>query len=453
MNEDEVEVTRVVIMGAFGRDFHDFITVFRDDPSYRVVAFTQHGGQNLGETRDGGHDVFPAELAGPHHDADIPIEPESDLERVVDEYDADEVVFSYSDVSHEDVMHQASRAMASGANFRLLGPEDIEVEVDAPVLAVDAVRTGCGKSQLSRALAEELHDRGLEAVVVREPMPYAEDLAANAVQRFETFDDLDAADVTIEEREEYEQHIERGHVVYAGVDYPEIFERAAAEGDVVVWDGGNNELPFADPDLHFVLADPLRADDTDTSHPGETNLRRADAVVVNKENSASREQVTEVVARVHEANRDADVYHADSVVTVEDPEAIEGRDVLVVEDGPTLTHGDADYGAGTVAARKYNAAELLDPRDAAVGSIADVFENYPHLEHVLPAMGYSDEQIRELEQTIEGVDPDVVVAGTPHDLGEQVDVSAPIVRVRYRIDFHDTTPSDLLDRYADRLGL
>ncbi|MFC7165439.1 GTPase [Halospeciosus flavus] len=325
MNEDEVEVTRVVIMGAFGRDFHDFITVFRDDPSYRVVAFTQHGGQNLGETRDGGHDVFPAELAGPHHDADIPIEPESDLERVVDEYDADEVVFSYSDVSHEDVMHQASRAMASGANFRLLGPEDIEVEVDAPVLAVDAVRTGCGKSQLSRALAEELHDRGLEAVVVREPMPYAEDLAANAVQRFETFDDLDAADVTIEEREEYEQHIERGHVVYAGVDYPEIFERAAAEGDVVVWDGGNNELPFADPDLHFVLADPLRADDTDTSHPGETNLRRADAVVVNKENSASREQVTEVVARVHEANRDADVYHADSVVTVEDPEAIEGE--------------------------------------------------------------------------------------------------------------------------------
>jgi predicted GTPase len=435
---------RVVIMGAFGRDFHDYLQVFKDDPDRRVVAFTASEGQNLGEV-DAHHERFPPELAGPDHPEGIPIEPESDLERVVREQDADEVVFSYSDVAHEDVMHAASRALAAGADFRVVGPDEMQLEASVPVVAVDAVRTGCGKSQVARAFAAELESRGLDVAVIREPMPYG-DLVEGRVQRFAGRSDL--ADVTIEEREEYEHHVEAGHVVYAGVDYAEIVERASAEADVLVWDGGNNELSFVAPDLHVVLADPLRAGDEVTYHPGETNLRRADAVVVNKENSADRDQIDTVVENVERVNPEAEVYHADSVVAVESPEQVRGTDALVVEDGPTLTHGDADYGAGTIAAERYDATRL-DPRGDAVGSIADVLAEYDYLDRLLPAMGYSDEQVADLEATIQNVDPEVVIAGTPIDLAAVVDVDAPVVRANYHVEFHEATPGDILDSAAD----
>lgn len=438
---------RVVIMGAAGRDFHDFNTVFRGDESAEVVAFTRAPGQNLGETEDG-HDRYPPELAGPQYPDGIPIRPEAELADIVREEDVDAVVFSYSDVSHERVMHAASRALAAGAGFRLVGPDEMQLDVDVPVVAVDAVRTGCGKSQLSRALTDELQTRGYEVGVVREPMPYG-DLATNRVQRFESMADLDAAGVTVEEREEYEQHIERDHTVYAGVDYEAILARASDENDLVLWDGGNNELPFVRPDAHVVLADPLRPGDTDTYHPGEANLRSADAVVVNKENAASDDQVSETVRRIRDANPDAPVYHADSVVSVDDPSLVRDASVLVVEDGPTLTHGDAAYGAGTVAAEQYGAADRLDPREAAVGSIADVLDEYDHLDRVLPAMGYSDAQLADLEATIDAVDPDAVVAGTPVALDRLVDVDAPVVDVSYHIELHDTTPGELLDAALD----
>ncbi|GAA0646662.1 GTPase [Salarchaeum japonicum] len=436
---------RVVIMGAAGRDFHDFNTVFRGDESVEVVAFTRAPGQNLGET-DAGHDRYPPELAGPRYPDGIPVRPEAELEDIVREEDADTVVFSYSDVSHERVMHAASRALGAGAGFRLVGPDEMQLAVDVPVVAVDAVRTGCGKSQLSRAFADELQERGFDVGVVREPMPYG-DLAANRVQRFDTVGDLDS--LTVEEREEYEQHVERDHTVYAGVDYEAILARASDESDVLVWDGGNNELPFVRPDAHVVLADPLRPGDTDTYHPGEANLRAADAVVVNKENAASEDDIAETVSRVRDANSDAPVYHADSVVTADDPDPIRGASVLVVEDGPTLTHGDAAYGAGTVAAEECGAAERLDPRGAAVGSIADVLDEYDHLDRVLPAMGYSDAQVADLEATIDAVSPDAVVAGTPIALERVVDVDAPIVDVSYRIEFRDATPAGVLDDVFD----
>lgn len=439
---------RVVIMGAFGRDFHDYLAVFKDDPNRRVVAFTASEGQNLGEV-DAHHERFPAELAGEDHPEGIPVEPESDLERVVRERDVDVVVFSYSDVSHETVMHAGSRALAAGADFHVVGPEEMQLEASVPVVAVDAVRTGCGKSQASRAFATELDSRGLDVAVIREPMPYG-DLVDQRVQRFADRSDL--AGATIEEREEYEQYVDRDLVVYAGVDYEAIVERASESADVVVWDGGNNELPFVEPDLHVVLTDPLRAGDEVAYHPGETNLRRADAVVVNKENSADESAIEAVVENVRDVNPGADVYHADSLVEVPDPDQVRGQDALVVEDGPTLTHGDADYGAGTIAAERYDATRL-DPRGDAVGSIADVLAEYDHLDSVLPAMGYSEEQVADLEATVEAVDPAVVVAGTPIDLSAVLDVDAPVVPANYHVEFHDTTPGELLDSYASRLSL
>jgi predicted GTPase len=441
---------RVLVMGAAGRDFHDFNVAFRGREDIEMVAFTSAPGQNLGEV-EGGHDRYPPALAGEGYPDGIPIEPEADLERLVRERNVDRVYFSYSDVSHEHVMHAASRAMSAGASFGILGPEDICLDADVPVVAVDAVRTGCGKSQVAGAFADALSGRGLDVSIVREPMPYG-DLAESRVQRFGSHEDLDAADVTIEEREEYEQHIDAGHVVFAGVDYADVISAAAEEADVLVWDGGNNELPFVRPDLHVVLVDPLRPGDETRYHPGETNLRRADAVVSNKENSADPDDIEQVAANVRDLAPDADLFHADSVVTVDDPSLVEGASVLVVEDGPTLTHGDASHGAGAVAADRYGAAERLDPRSGAVGSIADVLERYPHLDRVLPAMGYSDQQVADLEATIRNVDPEVVVSGTPHDLSRRVDVDAPIVDVTYEVDLHDTTFDGLLDRYAGLLG-
>lgn len=443
---------RVVIMGAAGRDFHDFNTVFRDRSDVEVVAFTRAPGQNLGEVDDEPERRYPPELAGPGYDDGIPIEPAARLEELVAERDVDQVVFSYSDVSHEHVMAQASRALAAGADFRVIGPDEMMLDADVAVLAVDAVRTGCGKSQVSRALAAELHDRGVDVAVVREPMAYG-DLVAGRVQRFDSLADVDAAGVTIEEREEYEHHVERGHVVFAGVDYADVLEAAQAEADILLWEGGNNELPFFAPDVHLVLADALRPDHTTGYHPGETNLRLADEVIVNKENSADRHDVGRIVETVDEVNPGAQVRHADSVVTVDDPERVADARVLVVEDGPTVTHGDTSYGAGTVAARTYGAAERVDPHRAAVGSIRTVLERYDHLDRVLPAMGYSESQVRDLEVTIGNVDCDIVLAGTPHDLSRQVDVSVPIERVRYRVELHEGTFGGLLDHYADALGI
>ena len=443
---------RVLIMGAAGRDFHDFNTAYRGREDARVVAFTAAPGQNLGETEAGGHERYPPELAGEGYPEGIPIRPESDLEELVREEGVDTVVFAYSDVSHETVMHAGSRALAAGADFEIRGPATAMLDAPVPAIAVDAVRTGCGKSQVTRALADELQSRGVEPAVVREPMPYG-DLVEGRVRRFETMADLDAAGVTIEEREEYEQQIERGHVVYAGVDYGDVIERAAAEADVLLWDGGNNELPFVDPELHLVLCDPLRPGDETGYHPGEANLRMADYALVNKENSADEAEIERVVENVGNVNADAEILHADSVVSVDDPDAVAGAEVLVVEDGPTLTHGGASTGAGTVAAEEFGAAERLDPEPHAVGSAAETLAEYPHLDRVLPAMGYSDAQIADLEATVESADPDLVLAGTPHDLSRVVDVDAPVVRVRYRVDPKGFSFAGLLERHADDLGL
>jgi predicted GTPase len=437
-------------MGAAGRDFHDFNTVFRGDDRYEVVAFTHTATQNIGELDELPNRRYPPELAGDGYPDGIPIRPEADLESVVDEADVDTVVFSYSDVSHEHVMHQASRALAAGADFRVIGPNRMMLQLTVPVVAVDAVRTGCGKSQTARKFADLLRDRGKAVAVVREPMPYG-DLVAQRVQRFETMADLDDADVTIEEREEYEGHVERGHVVYAGVDYEAIGEEVQREADVVVWDGGNNELPFYVPDVHVVVADPHRAGSELRYHPGETNLRMADYVLTNKENTAEMAGIREVERNVREVNPDAEIIHADSTITA-DGSAIAGKRALVIEDGPTVTHGDAPHGAGLIAARKYGAAEIVDPGPVAVGSLARIFEAYDHLGTVLPAMGYSDAQIRDLEETIRAADPEVVVSGTPHDLGRLLDVDVPVVRVRYELEERTRTLDSVLDEHADVLG-
>lgn len=444
---------RVLIMGAAGRDFHDFNTVFRGHRDVDVVAFTRTPGQNLGEVADEPQRRYPGKLAGPGYPDGIPVEPEARLEELIHTRDVDQVVFSYSDVSHEHVMGQASRALAAGADFRVIGPDEMMLDADVPVLAVDAVRTGCGKSHVSRALAATLHDRGVDVAVVREPMPYG-DLVRGRVQRFTSLDDLDAAGVTIEEREEYEQHVERGYVVFAGVDYADVLAAAQADADLLLWDGGNNELPFFAPDVHVVLADALRPDHTTGYHPGETNLRLADEICITKENSAGPDAIEQVVGLVNDVNPDAHVRHADSVVTVEEDAArIAGARVLVIEDGPTVTHGEMDYGAGMIAARKYGAAECVDPRGPAVGSLADALDTYDHLDRVLPAMGYSESQVRDLEATIRTVDCDLVLAGTPHDLARQVDVDVPVVRAHYRVELHEGDFDTLLDSHAATLGL
>lgn len=441
---------RVVIMGAAGRDFHDFNVVFRNDPDKEVVAFTQTRSQNIGELAEAPTRTYPASLAGPGYESGIPIRPEDDLEAIVTEAAVDQVVFSYSDVSHEEVMHRASRALAAGADFRLIGPDRMMLSAGVPVVAVDAVRTGCGKSQTARKLTDMLAERGYSPVVVREPMPYG-DLERQAVMRFETVEDLDSFDVTIEEREEFEQHVDRGHVVYAGVDYRRILDEAEAEADIIVWDGGNNELPFFRPDLHFVLADPHRAGHELAYHPGETNLRMADVVVINKENTADRADIERVVANVQRTNPDAEILHADSVVTVDEPDAIRGARVLAIEDGPTLTHGGASTGAATIAAREFDAAEIVDPEPSAVGGIKDVFDSYPHLGPVLPAMGYSDQQIADLESTIQRADCDIVLVGTPFDLGRLIETGKPTVRVTYDIVAKEPTFDAILDRFLARL--
>ncbi len=414
-------------MGAGGRDFHDFNTVFREDSSVRVVAFTATQIPGIADR------VYPPSLAGPLYPGGIPIRPEEELVDIIRSEGIDEVVLSYSDLSHEDVMHRASRVLAAGADFTLLGPRGMLLEAAKPVVAVTAVRTGCGKSPTSRRIGSVILAAGLRVGLVRHPMPYG-DLEAMAVQRFTSIEEIDAAHPTLEEREEYEIPVSMGMTVYAGVDYAAVLELAQTESDILIWDGGNNDLPFFRPDLHVVVTDPLRAGHEVTYHPGETNLLRADVVVVNKVDSADQHDVERVLRHIEEANPLATVITARSPVTLAPGPSIEGKRVLVIEDGPTLTHGGMAFGAGTVAALKGGAAELVDPRSFAVGSIAGLYSEYPHLGKVLPAMGYSDEMLHELEQTIEASDADVIVSGTPIDLARVVTTHHPIRRAGYELE-------------------
>ncbi|MGE5529839.1 MAG: cyclic 2,3-diphosphoglycerate synthase [Patescibacteria group bacterium] len=418
--------TRVLIMGAAGRDFHNFNVHFRQNPAYEVVAFTAT------QIPDIAGRLYPPALSGPHYPQGIPIHPETDLERIMTENPVDQVVFAYSDVPHEYVMHVASRVLAHGPDFRLMGLDATALRAGKPVVAVCAVRTGGGKSQTTRKVAMLLKEMGLRVVVVRHPMPYG-DLAKQACQRFATHADLDRHECTIEEREEYEPHLDRGTVVYAGVDYGEILRSAEGEADVILWDGGNNDLPFYQPDLHIVVADPHRPGHELKYHPGEANLRRADAIVINKIDTAEPAGIDRVRANVSAINPRAAIIEAASPIYLEDPEAVRDRSVLVVEDGPTLTHGEMEYGAGTVAAKRFGAASLVDPRPFAVGSIQETFNKYPHIGRLLPAMGYGARQMAELAATINSSDAEVVVIGTPIDLRRVIRLNKPAVRVHYEL--------------------
>ena len=418
---------KVLILGAAGRDFHNFNVVFRNNPSYQVVAFTAAQIPDIAGRR------YPAELAGSGYPDGIPIADEKDLEKLIGEQHVDVVVFSYSDVSYPTLMHLASRATADGADFWLLGAERTQLKAAVPVISICAVRTGCGKSPLSRRVAADLRNAGLKVVAIRHPMPYG-DLAEQAVQRFATLADLERHRCTIEEREEYEPHLVHGTVVYAGVDYERILRQAEKEADVILWDGGNNDTPFYASDLEIVVADPHRPGHEMAYYPGEVNLRRAQVVVINKVDTAARENIETVRRNVQLANPAARIIETACRVSVENPEQIRGKRVLVVEDGPTLTHGEMPYGAGVVAARQCEAAELIDPRPYAVGSIKGTFERYKHVTTLLPAMGYGAAQRHELEETINRTPCDVVVVATPVDLAHILNIRHPAVRVGYEIE-------------------
>ena len=419
-----MEPRNVIIMGAAGRDFHNFNTFFKDNKSYNIVAFTATQIPNIDGRK------YPAALAGSLYPNGIPIEPESSLPELVKKYNIDEVFFSYSDVSHEYVMHKSSLVNALGATFSLLGTKQTMIKSKVPVVAVCAVRTGSGKSQTTRRIAELLKAKGKKTVAIRHPMPYG-DLVAQKVQRFETIDDLKKHDCTIEEMEEYEPHIERGFVIYAGVDYGAILEQAEKEADVILWDGGNNDLPFYKPDVHIVIVDPLRPGHELSYYPGEANLRMADYVIINKEVEADIEDIEYVRENIRAVNPNAKIIDAASPISVEDTSVITGKRVLVIEDGPTLTHGEMKYGAGIVAAEKYGAADIIDPRPFLKGSLVGTFEKYPEIGTLLPAMGYGEEQMKDLEETINATDCDAVIIGTPIDLRRIININKPSVRVFY----------------------
>jgi len=418
--------TRVIIMGAAGRDFHNFNVYFRDNPSYEVVAFTATQIPGIEER------VYPPELAGSNYPNGIPIYPEEELPELIKKFNVDLVVFAYSDVSHEYVMHKASTVLAAGADFRLMGPKTTMLKAKVPVVSVCAVRTGCGKSQTSRKVVKILREMGYKVVVIRHPMPYG-DLRKQVCQRFATFEDLDKYECTIEEREEYEPHLRNGVIVYAGVDYEKILQEAEKEAEIIIWDGGNNDLPFYKPDLHIVVADPHRPGHELKYYPGEANLRMADVVIINKVDTADPKNVEIVERNIKQVNSKAIIVKASSPMTVDKPEMIKGKRVIVIEDGPTLTHGEMPYGIGTIAARKLGASEIVDPRPYAVGSIVEAYEKYGHLGPILPALGYGKEQIEELEKTINSIPCDVVVVGTPIDLRRVLSINKPAVHVRYEL--------------------
>ncbi|HOK23114.1 MAG TPA: cyclic 2,3-diphosphoglycerate synthase [Candidatus Hydrothermia bacterium] len=417
---------KVIIMGAAGRDFHNFNLFFRDNEEYDVVAFTATQIPDISGRK------YPAELAGKLYPNGIPIYHEDELDELIKKYEVDFVVFSYSDVSHTYVMNRASKAMAAGANFMLLGPKSTMIKSSKPVISVCAVRTGSGKSQTTRRVAEILKSFGKKTVVVRHPMPYG-DLVRQVVQRFASHEDLEKHQCTIEEREEYEPHIDRGNVVYAGVDYEKILRQAEQEADVILWDGGNNDLPFFKPDLHIVVADPHRPGHEVTYHPGETNLRMADIIIINKVETAYPEDIEIVRENSRAVNPKATIIDAASPIYIENGDAIKGKKVLVIEDGPTLTHGEMAYGAGYIAAEKYGAADIVDPRPYAAGSIKETYEKFSQLEVILPAMGYSQKQLKELEDTINAVPADLAIVATPINLGRILKLNKPHVRVRYEL--------------------
>jgi len=418
---------KVIIMGAAGRDFHNFNVYFRDNEDYEVVAFTATQIPDI-EGR-----VYPPELAGKLYPEGIPIEPEEKLVELIKRHNVDEVVLSYSDLSFQYVMEKASLVLSAGADFRLLGPRSTMIESRKPVIAIGAIRTGCGKSQTTRRVLDILRSKGLKVISVRHPMPYG-NLVEQKVQRFASYEDLDKHKCTIEEREEYEPHIDRKSVVYAGVDYGEILKAVESEDpDVILWEGGNNDFPFYKPDLFIVVVDPHRPGHETTYYPGMTNLLLADVIVINKEETANLEGIETVRKNIEKWNPSAIVIDASSPIFVDDPEKIKGKRVLVVEDGPTLTHGEMSYGAGYVAAKKFGASEIIDPRPFAVGSIVETYKKYTHIGSILPAMGYGEKQIKELEETINRSDAELVIIGTPIDLGRVTKLNKPYVRVRYEL--------------------
>src|SRR5512136_2008387 len=438
--------TRVLVMGAAGRDFHNFNVYFRDNQDYQVVAFTATQIPNI-EGR-----VYPAQLAGSLYPQGIAIYAEHELTTLIHKFRAHQVVFAYSDLPHEVVMHKASEVLAAGADFRLMGANSTMLKSNKPVVSIGAVRTGSGKSQTTRCVCEILKEMGKKVVAVRHPMPYG-DLVAQAVQRFADFGDLDRYHCTIEEREEYEPHLNRGTIVYAGVDYEAILRQAEAEADIVVWDGGNNDLPFYRPDLHIVVADPHRPGHELTYHPGEANLRMADVVVINKIDTADLSQTSRVRDNVAKLVPDAIIVDAASPILVDNPGAIRGKRVLVIEDGPTLTHGEMAYGAGIVAARRFGAAQIVDPRPYAVGSIAETFKKYPATGPLLPAMGYGKQQVDDLEATINATPCEIVIAATPVDLRHVLkNLRHPMERVDYELqEIGRPTLADVLSDWLRRM--
>lgn len=418
---------KVIIAGAAGRDFHNFNIVFRDNPDYEVVCFTATQIPSIENRR------YPPELSGELYPDGIPIYPEEKLPELIKENDVDMVVLAYSDLSYSYVMERSAIVNAAGADFVLMGPKSTMLKSKKPVIAVTAVRTGCGKSQISRKIFEILSEKGLKVVSIRHPMPYNRDLTTQIMQRFSSYDDLDRYDCTIEEREEYEPYIDMGGVVYAGVDYQKILENAENEADIIIWDGGNNDFPFIKPDLWITVADPHRPGHEISYYPGEVNFRSAHVIIINKANTAKRENIEKIKENAKKINPDAKIIEGISDIIVEKPEKIKGKRVLVIEDGPTTTHGGVGYGAGYIASVENGAKEIIDPRPFAVGSIVETFKKYAHLSKVLPAMGYGEEQIKELEETINRCDADVVVSGTPIDLNRILNVNKPIVRVRYGV--------------------
>ena len=432
---------KVIIMGAAGRDFHNFNTYFRDNPNFQVVAFTASQIPDI-EGRK-----YPSSLAGKLYPDGIPIYAEEELEALIKKHGATKVYFSYSDVSHEYVMHKASQVQAAGASFVLLGPVDTMVKSKKPVVSVCAVRTGSGKSQTSRKAALILKKKGRRVAVIRHPMPYG-DLAKQKIQRFATYEDMAKNECTIEEREEYEPHVKHGIIVYAGVDYEAILREAEKEADVILWDGGNNDVPFYKSDLEIVVVDPHRAGHELLYYPGETNFRRADVLIINKLDTAAKENVDKVIENIKAVNPAATVIRAGSPISVQNGGEITGKRVLVIEDGPTVTHGGMAFGAGIVAASKYGAAEVVDPRPFAVGSIKKTFEKYRHLDKVLPAMGYGETQVKELAETINRIDCDLIISGTPIDLNRLIKTRQPMLPVGYELEeIGSPTLEDVLERF------
>ena len=426
-----VMIRKAIIMGAAGRDFHNFNTFFRDNPGYEVVAFTAAQISDLDTSAGIEKRVYPPELAGKRYPKGILIHPETQLEQLIKDLDVDEVFFSYSDVSHQYLMNEGSRAMAAGASFVLLGPRETMIRSKKPVISVCASRTGSGKSPTSRWLVNLLKEKGNRVVVIRHPMPYG-DLVKQRIQRFATLEDLDKQDCTIEEREDYEPHIERGAIVYAGVDYGDIIKEAEKEADVVVWDGGNNDYPFYWPKVQVCIVDPHRAGNELTYYPGEVNVRMADVVVISKVNTAPPGSVELVRKNIQSVNPKAQIVETDMVITAEDEGKLLGKRVLVVEDGPTVTHGGMGYGAATIKARELEVT-IVDPRPYAMGTVKHVYEQYPHLQRVLPAVGYSPQQMKELEDTINATPCDLVLLGTPTDVRHYLKLNKPAMRVRYEL--------------------